>query len=152
MPFIPKTNWKLDDTVTPADMNRIEAGINSAFEEKTTKVTGVSDEVAAFTSTGDLKSTGKTISSLTEATAHPAKAVTAEEGIHGLRYYDDTLSRKVGSNWVEIETGGGGVDTGSTAPTNTSTLWIDPNDGYIAKYFSAVSSSWVPLSAVVVWG
>lgn len=44
--------------------------------------------------------------------------------------------------------GGGGKAfyVGSTAPSNTSVIWIDSGNSYIAKVY--VSGSWTPLGAV----
>ena len=67
---------------------------------------------------------------------HTASLVYGETGVHGFRYYNDTLQvQNAEGEWVDIETGGGGI-----APNNVSDLkikvgnqkltitWSDPED------------------------
>ena len=66
---------------------------------------------------------------------HTDSGINSEEGIHGLRYFNDELSYKTEEGWISIETGGGGI-----APNNVGNLsikvgnekltlfWDDPED------------------------
>lgn len=66
---------------------------------------------------------------------HTESRINTENGVHGLRYYNDELSYKTDEGWISIETGGGGI-----APNNVSNLsvrvgnekltlfWDDPED------------------------
>lgn len=53
---------------------------------------------------------GKVLKDL--ADGHIAKGINTSAGIHGLRYYQETLSYFNGSAWIEIETGSGGIIPG----------------------------------------
>ena len=71
---------------------------------------------------------------------HEALSIYSEDGIHGLRYYQDVLSvyNTTTHEWVDVETGGGGIP-----PSNVSNLsvkagntkltvkWEDPGDTII---------------------
>lgn len=67
---------------------------------------------------------------------HTASIIYGEEGVHGFRYYNDTLQvQNEAGEWIDIESGGGGI-----APSNVSDLkikvgnqkltinWSDPED------------------------
>ena len=76
----------------------------------------------------------------TDIDTHEALSIYSEDGIHGLRYYQDILSvyNSTTHEWVDVETGGGGI-----APSNVSNLsvkagntkltvkWEDPGDTII---------------------
>lgn len=79
-------------------------------------------------------------------TEHENEEVGTSEGVHGLRWYNDKLQFNNGSEWIEIETGGGGlppldvispsVETGNGQLT---IRWTDPNDTVIE---GTVVSAW----------
>lgn len=46
------------------------------------------------------------------------------------------------------ETGGGGVYVGTTAPSNTSMLWIDSGNNNVSKFYNG--TAWTPVPAI--WG
>lgn len=46
------------------------------------------------------------------------------------------------------ETGGGGVYVGTTAPANTSMLWIDSGNNNVSKFYNG--TAWTPVPAI--WG
>jgi hypothetical protein len=67
--------------------------------------------------------------------AHEGEEVGTSEGVHGLRWYNDKLQFNNGSEWIEIETGGGGLaplDVVSpsivTGNTQLTIKWTDPDD------------------------
>lgn len=69
---------------------------------------------------------------------HEGKAVGTLEGVHGLRWYNDKLQFNNGSDWIEIETGGGGVPPSNVinpslevGNTKLTIKWTDPNDTII---------------------
>lgn len=54
--------------------------------------------------------------------SHTSEKINTAAGVHGLRWYNNTLQFYNGSSWVEIETGGGG----GVAPGPISNLTIVP--------------------------
>ena len=71
---------------------------------------------------------------------HAALSIYSEDGVHGLRYYNDELAvyDTETHEWVAIETGGGGVSpsnvTGLAVKTGNTKLtikWSDPGDTII---------------------
>jgi len=60
---------------------------------------------SAFALAADLADTAEAIDD------HIAEKITTENGVHGIRYYDEKLSVNDGSGWEDIETGGGGGST-----------------------------------------
>ncbi|MDT2239369.1 hypothetical protein P7H17_07605 [Paenibacillus larvae] len=52
MAYVPKLNWKLDDTVTEKDFNRIEGGIKETLDKYKDVETTISE---LFTSVSDGK-------------------------------------------------------------------------------------------------
>ena len=82
--------------------------------------------------TKSISDTQKSLSDHTDA------LVMSEEGVHGLRYYDEKLEAKDSKGtWHEIETGGGGGGIPLAEPTNISLenadesaiiKWTDPDD------------------------
>ena len=79
-------------------------------------------------------------------TGHEGEEVGTSEGVHGLRWYNDKLQFNNGSDWIEIETGGGGLpplDVVSPSleigNTELTVRWTDPNDTVIE---GSVVSTW----------
>lgn len=77
----------------------------------------------------------------TNLEAHTNSIVSSETGVHGMRYFNDTLQVQNEDNeWIDIETGGSG---GGIAPNNVSDIkiktgntkltitWSDPSDTII---------------------
>lgn len=68
--------------------------------------------------------------------------------------YDSSTNKLLllsGTNSLsETEIQSGGHYVGTSAPSNTSLLWIDSRNGGIAKYYDSASNSWKTVSAV--WG
>ena len=71
---------------------------------------------------------------------HAGLSIYGENGVHGFRYYNDTLQvyNTETEEWVDIETGGGGVSpsnvTGLAVKTGNTKLtvkWSDPGDTII---------------------
>lgn len=71
---------------------------------------------------------------------HAAGTIYSETGVHGLRYYNDALQVYDTENqeWVDIETGGGGVSPSNvsdlsvkTGNTKLTIKWSDPGDTII---------------------
>lgn len=58
-----------------------------------------------------------------EISPHITKNMNTEAGIHGIRYWQDTLEYYNGTAWVEIETGGGG----SSVTVKTASAWTSEN-------------------------
>lgn len=72
---------------------------------------------------------------LDEMKTHIEDGIFCEEGVHGLRWHDDKLQFFNGEEWVEIETGGGGVPPSNVinpsiqAGNGQLTIkWTDPED------------------------
>lgn len=70
-----------------------------------------------------------------EIMQHPDKTINSEEGVHGLREWDEKLEYFDGENWIEIKTGGSSIGVGDvigasiTSSSRQATLkWTDPND------------------------
>ena len=84
---------------------------------------------------------------------HISKSVNSEEGVNGIRYYNDELSYKDSDgNWNVIKTGGGGSSVPLPEPANTSVTnndesvslsWTDPDDVVIEGVTFATWSSTV---------
>jgi hypothetical protein len=153
MAYIGKTNWQNNEIVEASDMNRIEQGIadnDAALQNKVDKEAGKGLSEANFTASEKSKLNG--LSNYDDAairallTEHENEEVGTSEGVHGLRWYNDKLQFNNGSEWIEIETGGGGlppldvinpsVETGNGQLT---IRWTDPNDTVIE---GTVVSAW----------
>jgi hypothetical protein len=98
---------------------------------KSTHATGGSDALTA-SDIGAETPTGA------QAKVDAHAAITVQTGIHGLRYYNDILQFFNGTEWIEIETGGGGVPPSNVInPTisigngQLTIKWTDPNDTVI---------------------
>lgn len=83
------------------------------------------------------------VATKTALEAHTNSIVSSETGVHGMRYFNDTLQVQNEDNeWVDIETGGSGGGSG-IAPNNVSDInlktgntkltisWSDPSDTII---------------------
>lgn len=83
------------------------------------------------------------VTTKTALEAHTNNLVSSETGVHGMRYFNDTLQVQNEDNeWVDIETGGSGGGSG-IAPNNVSDInlktgntkltisWSDPSDTII---------------------
>ena len=83
------------------------------------------------------------VTTKTALEAHANSIVSSETGVHGMRYFNDTLQVQNEDNeWIDIETGGSGGGSG-IAPNNVSDInlktgntkltiaWSDPSDTII---------------------
>jgi hypothetical protein len=109
MAYIGKTNWQNNEIVEASDLNRIEQGVAD-------NDTGLTNICALIT-------------------GHEEEKVGTSTGVHGLRYYEDKLQFYNGSEWIEIETGGGGVPPSNVinpsiivGNTQLTIKWDDPED------------------------
>lgn len=66
---------------------------------------------------------------------HIDDSINTETGTHGLRWYNDVLQFFNGTDWIEIETGGGGVPPSNVINPSIQSgngqltiKWTDPND------------------------
>lgn len=72
----------------------------------------------------------------TSLTLHESLGVYGEAGVHGLRYFNDTLQTKnEEGEWVDIKTGGGGISPSNVTDKNVKVgntkltlFWSDPGD------------------------
>lgn len=84
----------------------------------------------------------ESVTTKTALEAHTNNTISSETGVHGFRYYNDTLQvQNTEGEWVDIESGGGGG--GGIAPNNASDInlktgntkltitWSDPSDTII---------------------
>lgn len=69
------------------------------------------------------------------ADAHIDDDINTEAGVHGLRWYNDVLQFFNGTDWIEIETGGGGVPPSNVinpsiivGDSQLTIKWDDPED------------------------
>ena len=142
MAYIGKTNWQNNEIVEASDMNRIEQGItdnDTALQNKVDKEVGKGLSEANFTAVEKLKLSGLFNYDDTDIRAlltdHEGEEVGTSEGVHGLRWYDDKLQFYNGSDWIEIETGGGGVPPSNVinpsiivGDSQLTIKWDDPED------------------------
>lgn len=70
-----------------------------------------------------------------ELKKHIDGEINSEEGVHGIRWFNDKLQFNDGSDWIEIETGGGGVPPSNVinpsiivGNTQLTIKWDDPED------------------------
>lgn len=66
---------------------------------------------------------------------HIDNEINTKEGVHGIRWFNDKLEFFDGSDWIEIETGGGGVPPSNVINPSIQVgngqltiKWTDPND------------------------
>ena len=71
----------------------------------------------------------------TGLTNHQNNKINTEEGVHGIRWFNDKLEFFDGSDWIEIETGGGGVPPSNVinpsiivGNSQLTIKWDDPED------------------------
>ena len=71
-------------------------------------------------------------------TDHTGAEVGSSGGVHGLRWYEDKLQFFNGTDWIEIETGGGGLPPSNVlnpsieiGNTKLTIRWTDPEDTVI---------------------
>lgn len=80
-------------------------------------------------------------------TYHAEQKVASEEGVHGLRYFDDKLQIKGESGeWVDTETGGGGI-----APNNVSGLKVKVGNGKLTVLWSDPQDTVVQGQTLCTW-
>ena len=53
-------------------------------------------------------------------TLHSETNINTEEGVHGIRFFNDKLEFNDGVNWIEIKTGGGGLPPNNVSNLNAS--------------------------------
>ena len=129
-----------------ADLNEnadiIDAALNTiatATQTKVDKEAGKGLSESNFTSVEKLKLNGlfnyddTVIRAL--LTGHEGEEVGTSEGVHGLRWYNDELQFHNGLEWIEIETGGGGLlpfdvvnPSLEIGNTQLTIRWTDPDD------------------------
>lgn len=91
---------------------------------------------------------GKKLEDLPSAEAfneHTGTDVNTEEGVHGIRYFNDMLQFNDGTDWVEIETGGSGFAPADCTDivikqgnTQLTISWTDPEDTYFEGVATAI--------------
>lgn len=104
---------KLSGIATNAQVNTVEGvmvngvAVTLDSNKKANIPVPVISNVLTNTSTSEGLSAaqGKVLKDL--ADGHIDKNINTETGVHGIRYYEDKLSFFNGTEWVEIETGGG---------------------------------------------
>lgn len=76
----------------------------------------------------------------TKIDTHVLEDITSENGVHGIRYYNDVLSYKnMFGEWVEITTSGGNTPT---PPTPTETPLGEPNNASLTNVDESVVIMW----------
>ena len=78
---------------------------------------------------------------------HTATKVFSEEGVHGMRYFNDTLQvQNEAGEWVDIETGGGGI-----APNNVSDLKMKVGNEKLTIFWSDPGNTVVEGQTLCTW-
>lgn len=113
-------------------------------------VGGTTGNLVIRTDDGDIADSGKNFDDLPTDEAfnnHIESDVNTDEGVHGIRYFNDMLQFNDGTGWIEIETGGSGFPPADVSDialkqgnTQLTISWTDPEDTYFEG---------VPLS---IWG
>ena len=85
----------------------------------------------------------------TEINTHEALSIYGEDGIHGLRYYNDTLQvyNEETEEWADIETGGGGI-----APSNVTDLSVKNGNTKVTVKWSDPGDTIVDGQVICTWG
>lgn len=84
---------------------------------------------------------------LSVGSEHTTKKVLDEEGVHGMRYFDDQLQiQNETGEWVEIETGGGGI-----SPNNVSDLKIKVGNQKLTIFWSDPGNTVVEGQTLCTW-
>jgi hypothetical protein len=122
--------------------------VDEELFKRAEKVTGgTAGNFAALDEDGNFVDSGKKTSDFATPTAleatqsdiddHKAETVVGETGVHGIRYYEETLQVKDGDSWVDVG-GGTGIppadcyDISLTAGNAQITIaWKDPDDTMI---------------------
>lgn len=79
---------------------------------------------------------------------HELDTIYGETGVHGMRYFDDTLQVKnAEGEWVDIETGGGG----GIAPNNVSDLKIKVGNEKLTIFWSDPGDTVVEGQTLCTW-
>ena len=97
------------------------------------KVDVVNNLTSTSTTSALSAAQGKVLKDLTDG--HIDDEINSEEGVHGIRWFNDKLQFNDGSDWIEIETGGGGVPPSNVinpsiivGNTQLTIKWDDPED------------------------
>ena len=78
---------------------------------------------------------------------HTGKGVYGSDGVHGFRYYNDTLQVKNDEgSWIDIETGGGGI-----SPSNVSDLKIKVGNQKLTIFWSDPGNTVVEGQILCTW-
>lgn len=77
---------------------------------------------------------------------HTGSGINSENGVHGLRYYNDELSYKTEDGWVSIETGGGGI-----APNNVSNLSVKVGNGKLTLFWDDPEDTVIDGQTLCTW-
>ena len=134
---------KLKDIEENAQVNIIEkVKVNGVALTPTSKeidipvpdATPVVNNLTSTSTTSALSAAqGKVLKDLTDG--HIDDEINSEEGVHGIRWFNDKLQFNDGSDWIEIETGGGGVPPSNVinssiivGNTQLTIKWDDPED------------------------
>lgn len=134
---------KLKDIEENAQVNIIEkVKVNGVALTPTSKeidipvpdATPVVNNLTSTSTTSALSAAqGKTLKDLIDG--HIDGEINSEEGVHGIRWFNDKLQFNDGSDWIEIETGGGGVPPSNVinpsiivGNTQLTIKWDDPED------------------------
>lgn len=78
---------------------------------------------------------------------HAGTGVYGSDGVHGFRYYNDTLQVKnEEGSWVDIETGGGGI-----SPSNVTDAKVKTGNGKLTLYWSDPGNTVVEGQTLCTW-
>lgn len=78
---------------------------------------------------------------------HAGTGVYGSDGVHGFRYYNDTLQVKnEEGSWVDIETGGGGI-----SPSNVKDVKVKTGNGKLTLYWSDPGNTVVEGQTLCTW-
>lgn len=78
---------------------------------------------------------------------HAGTGVYGSDGVHGFRYYNDTLQVKnEEGSWVDIETGGGGI-----SPSNVKYVKVKTGNGKLTLYWSDPGNTVVEGQTLCTW-
>ena len=131
---------KLDGIQAEANKTVVDGALSAESDNPVSNkiIKGALDKKA------DLDSSGKVLSSQLPAMDYiPTSQKGVANGVASL----DATGKVPSSQLPEVESSGGYVAQ-TTAPTDTSVLWIDTTNGNIMKYYNG--TAWTTLSAV--WG
>ena len=137
MEYVGKTDWELQDTVMPVDMNRIEQGIIDADAELANVPINAFTEVVGDLYTGDLDSIKAGVTSCADTAtnlplAEAGKCICINSG-----NYDTQLYIPRSGNYIYSRNNNGSVWTTWVRLANKSDLDLKANKSIIALEFSA---------------